>query len=192
MGRIRCDRVRMQCDRGCDRCSRSHRCTRRAPRYGTWKRSRNGAGGGARGRHHDGRQHDEEERAPHSLHYRLRMRPKYSPASNLTVATLHAKIFQRRYGANLTPQRDLRATQGRQLAKGHHSALPGKGGGDLGLRPGDPGSLLQHQAALRHPPPPLYQDQTPIRLRPVFAGEHLRARQPRLPVLRRRVIRPAS
>ena len=65
--------------------------------------------------------------------------------------------------------------------------VPGKGGGDLGLRPGDSGGVLQLQAALRHPPAPLHQDQAPVRLRAVFAGEHLRARQPHLPVLRRRV-----
>ena len=86
-----------------------------------------------------------------------------------------------------TPQRDVRASEGRQLAKGHHSALPGEGRGDLGLRPGNQGSVFQHQAALRHPPPSLHQNQTPVRLRSVFPGEHLRARQSLVPVLRRRV-----
>ena len=34
--------------------------------------------------------------------------------------------------------------------------VPGEGRGHLGLRPGDSGRLVQHQAAVRHPAPPLH------------------------------------
>ena len=60
------------------------------------------------------------------------------------------------------------------------------------LRPRDPGRFVQLQAAVGHPPAALHQDQAPLRLRAVLAREHLRARRPPLPVLRRRVSRPAS
>ena len=95
-------------------------------------------------------------------------------------------------GADAPPERVVRASQGRPLAEGDHALVPGEGRGHLGLRPGDPGGLVQLQAAVGHPPAPLHQDQAPVRLRAVLAREHLRARRPPLPVLRRRASRRAS
>ena len=65
--------------------------------------------------------------------------------------------------------------------------MPGEGRGYLCVRPGDPRGLDQLQAALGHPAASLHQNQTPVRLRAVLAREHLRARRPPLPVLRRRL-----
>ena len=60
------------------------------------------------------------------------------------------------------------------------------------LRPRDPVRLLQHQAAVGDPAAAAHPHAPHGRVRPVLAREHLRARPPRLSVLRRRVSHVAS
>ena len=91
------------------------------------------------------------------------------------------------HGTDAAPQRDLRAIARRALAEGDHALGPGQGRDRRRLRPRDPLGLLQHQAAVGDPAAAPDSHPQDGRVRAVLAREHLRARQPRVPVLRRRV-----
>src|SRR4026208_1028387 len=99
------------------------------------------------------------------------------------TAQIRSGIMSSVYGAVAPSERVLRTPQGRRLAEGGHALVPGEGRGDRGPRPRDTGSNVHLQTAFRHSPPSFRQDQAPVRLRSVLAGEHLRARQSHVSVL---------
>ena len=106
------------------------------------------------------------------------------PLQTLTVRRVIVQNDSGLYGADAPSERHVRAAQGRPLAEGGHALVPGEGRGHLFVRPRSPVPLLQLQAAVGHPAAALHQDQAQHRLRAVFAGQHLRARRPFVPVLR--------
>src|SRR3954469_15826294 len=90
-------------------------------------------------------------------------------------------------GANAPPKRNLRAAEGRSLAKSGDVVVSGEGRDHRASRPRGPCRLVFLQAAIRDTAAPLRPDKKALRLCAVLASEYLRERRVPLPVLLRRL-----